>query len=141
MTGCIEILYSDSEFMDLTPSLILVPPVALERAREDRILYGTGTGTCKQSSSAYCRTWYSGTMKRRSGLKAKEHGSTRWRAGFSTCCLLYCRILDLAAIIVYRAFECVRARTLANLGKSAKFAVQLSLNVLIERITGVELCR
>ena len=27
MTGCIGILYSDSEFMDLTPSLILVPPV------------------------------------------------------------------------------------------------------------------
>ena len=27
MTGCIGILYADSEFMDLTPSLILVPPV------------------------------------------------------------------------------------------------------------------
>ena len=27
MTDCIGILYSDSEFMDLTPSLIIVPPV------------------------------------------------------------------------------------------------------------------
>ena len=30
MTGCIGILYSDSEFMDLTPSLILVRPVVLD---------------------------------------------------------------------------------------------------------------
>jgi hypothetical protein len=27
MTGCIGILYSDSEFMDLTGFLILAPPV------------------------------------------------------------------------------------------------------------------
>eukprot|EP01043_Picozoa_sp_COSAG02_P049250 COSAG02_NODE_4927_length_4825_cov_9.987093_4_plen_63_part_00 len=35
MTGCIGILYSDSEFMDLTPSLILVPPVIRIRKNAD----------------------------------------------------------------------------------------------------------
>ena len=30
MNDCIGIPYSDSEFMDLTPSLILVPPVVTQ---------------------------------------------------------------------------------------------------------------
>ena len=46
MNDCIGILYSDSEFVDLTPSLILAPPVYSTLCIDCRLYFsGTSAGT------------------------------------------------------------------------------------------------